>query len=39
MPSPPHVALATIAFAFIFSANVSTANAQQKASRPTKGKS
>ena len=30
MPSPLHVALATIAFAFIFSANVSTANAQQK---------
>jgi hypothetical protein len=30
MPSPLHVAWATIAFAFIFSANISTANAQQK---------
>ncbi len=30
MPSPLHVALATIAFAFILSANVSTANARQK---------
>jgi ketosteroid isomerase-like protein len=34
MPSPLHVALATIAFAFIFSANVSTANAQQKSLPP-----
>jgi ketosteroid isomerase-like protein len=34
MPSPLHVALATIAFAFIFSANVSTANAQQKSLTP-----
>ena len=34
MPSPLRVALATIAFAFIFSANVSTANAQQKSLTP-----
>ena len=34
MPSPLHVALATIAVASIFSANVSTANAQQKSLTP-----
>jgi ketosteroid isomerase-like protein len=34
MPSPLHVALATIPFAFVFSANISTANAQEKSLTP-----
>jgi ketosteroid isomerase-like protein len=34
MPSPLQVVFATIAFAFIFSANLSTANAQQKSFTP-----